>query len=278
MRHLLLLVTFSSLPLLAACSGKGEVEISGGVSFEPGASDENGRVDAKPGTGRFDAKPGTGGGGANGGGANGGGANGGGANGGGANGGGASGGGANGGGANGGGASGGGANGGGASGGGANGGGSPINVGSGVGAGGQGLGSGFAPPDGDERNCAASCKLESQCGYAPKDCIDSCRAHNRHVRDEFLTKEAACLEAATCWEPQGACAHKAAKAIRCDYDADPMYQKCVNKRDQCGAQVRSDECARYLFLTSSERSNVDACLCQPCDAVGKCIDQILTRK
>jgi hypothetical protein len=135
----------------------------------------------------------------------------------------------------------------------------------------------LTPPDVHDRQCAASCNLEAQCGYAPKDCLDVCHKHNWYVRHDFLAKEAACLEAATCWEPDGACAHKAAKSLKTNYESEPMYQKCVSKRAECGAQVRDDECARYLFLHIEERDDVSICLRQSCDTVGKCIDHVLTR-
>ncbi len=251
MRNFLLLVTMSAtVQFLTGCSGRGEVEISGGASVEPGdqAADDWGRVDARPGRHGRAAAPGTSSTGGSGSGSSAAGSSG---------------------------AS--------SSGSTASSGGSnlvpvatpsPIEVG--VGGGAHAHENALTPPDVHDRQCAAACKLEAQCGYAPKNCLDACHDHNWYVRHDFLAKEAACLETATCWEPGGACAHKAAKSLKHNYESDPMYQKCVHKRAECGAKIQDAECARYLFLHTPERDDVDTCLRQPCDTVGKCINQVLT--
>ena len=273
MRNLLLLVTFTAaIPFFAACSGESGVEISSGTSFEPAGKPGNGRIDARPGRGTPGGSTSTGSSGSAGG------SNGGTGTGSGGTAGGSSGSTGTGSGGTASGSSGStGSSGGGTSGSSGSGSGSPSPIDVGAGPSVAGHSNMLPPPEVDDRYCSASCKLEAQCGYSPKDCVDSCRVHNRHVRDEFLAQEAACLESATCWEPQGACAHKAAKTLKCQYESEPMYQKCVTKRSQCSAQIRTGECARYLFLESKERTDVDACLSQPCDAVGKCIDQVLAR-
>jgi hypothetical protein len=127
-----------------------------------------------------------------------------------------------------------------------------------------------------DHHCAAACKLEAQCGYAPKDCLDTCHDHNWYVRHDFLANEAACMRTATCWEPDGACAHTAARALKSNYTSDVMYQKCLSRRAECGAHLQDSECARYLFLHAPERESVNTCLRMQCGAVGTCINKVLT--
>jgi hypothetical protein len=123
-----------------------------------------------------------------------------------------------------------------------------------------------------ETRCAGQPDFAAELGWGTDGCPS--QVAWSYVQPQFVNAVSQCLGTLACDASDDDCTYKGYEAVGLVGNSavlqDPLYQRCVQRFDEC-TDLNSDVCEVFFLFTSSGRSAAEPCLDLPCADLQACI-------